>query len=177
MGNGHLTTWTFLFVVSFRNMSEANWFLPRNLLSLPSQNGHEFPRRLWGPSPAGLWQQCQGSLSHHQQHQHWGKGLGWVITSSDQRQWAGTEEAETTQFSLSPFIWKVISGKKSGFCALSSWTQGQLFSVQTQLPVPHGHWALSWANSLNPACLLTASAHPPAPLQRVVPSSSGCCET
>lgn len=72
MGNAHLTIWTCLSVVSFKNMSEANWFLPRSLLSPPSQNGQEFPRGLGCPSPVSLhhrtWQQC------HQQHQEGARG-------------------------------------------------------------------------------------------------------
>lgn len=145
MGNAHLTVSTFSFFISFKNaclkplacleascpsLAKMDMNFPggcadrvQHLCSTGPGSGARVPV----PPPAAPTLGQVAGLSHHELL---AEGVG--------------KEAETFQFSLSSFIWKVIPGKKAG--------------------------------SLNPACLHAASAHPSAPPQRVVPSSSGCCE-
>lgn len=86
-------------------MSEAGC-LPRSLLSLSGQNGHEFPRRLRWLNPASALAAVTGGPIPPPAAPMLGQGA-WA------GEWAGTEEAETFQFSFSSFMWKAIAGRKT----------------------------------------------------------------
>lgn len=151
--------------------------LAKNFLSLPGQNRFEFPRSLWWPSLASLpcrtWQQCQvpvpsptsstlGQGAGLSPHKLWTKVVG--------RHWGSRNNSV---FTILIHIESNFWGKVWFLCSFFMDTGATALGADTAPSTSAG----SWADSLNPACLLTASAHPCAPPQRVVPSSLGCWET
>lgn len=178
MGNAHLTILTFPFFVSFTNAClKPVTCLEASCPSLAKMDMN-FPGgcndQILAPQDLAV---VPGAPSHHPQNQRWDNSLGWATMSPWQREWTGTEEAETFQFSLSLFTQKVICGKSLWFlCTFLLDKKGTILGAD---PAPSTPWPWAIAclvGSPNPACLYTASAHPSAPPQRVVPSLLVCCE-